>query len=439
MPRTELLTSLCKRRGFVFQGSEIYGGVGSVWDYGPVGAELKRNVKEAWWNKIVKTRDDIVGLDSAIIMHRDVWRASGHLESFTDPLVECRSCNRRFRSDEADDNKCIECGGELGGARDFNLMFETAIGPLKNSSSTVYLRPETAQGIFVNFVNVLNATRRRLPFGIAQIGKSFRNEITPGNFIYRTREFEQMEMEFFCAPGEDEKWHEYWIQFSLDWYAGLGLQRENLRVREHGDNELPHYSKASVDVEYKFSWGWGELETVSNRGDHDLAAHTQLSKKELSYYDETTKKRFTPFVVEPAIGVDRSILAFLSDAYDEEEINGEQRTVMRFHPDIAPFQVAVLPLSRNSKLIPTSRKVYDLIRPMFNCQYDDTQSIGRRYRRQDEIGTPLCITVDFQTVEEDYAVTVRDRDTMKQVRTDINSVPKVVKSELDRMRGELEN
>lgn len=423
--------SLCKRRGFIFQSSEIYGGIGSLYDYGPVGVELKRNVKDQWWKSMVRDREDVVGIDASILMHPNVWVASGHVDSFTDPLAECDECHRRYRADLLDTNDCPDCDGILGSPRHFNLMFRTHIGPVEGDDNIVYLRPETAQAMFVDFDNVVNSSRVRIPFGIAQQGKSFRNEITPGNFTFRTREFEQMEMEFFCEPGTDEEWHRYWINFSMDWYADLGLRRSKLRVREHGADELPHYSKGSADVEFLFPWGWGELETISNRTDYDLKAHIQKSGKDLSYYDQPNNKRYVPYVVEPAMGADRSALAFLVDAYDEEEVKGDTRVVLRFHPNIAPYQVAILPLSRNAKLTPKAREVYDLVRSRFNTQYDETQSIGRRYRRQDEIGTPLCITVDFDTVESDDAVTIRHRDSMEQVRVPVAGLTHAIQHQLD--------
>ena len=423
--------SLCKRRGFIFQSSEIYGGIGSLYDYGPVGVELKRNVKDQWWKSMVRDREDVVGIDASILMHPDVWVASGHLDSFTDPLAECNECHRRYRADLLDTNDCPDCVGILGKPRHFNLMFRTHIGPVEGDENIVYLRPETAQAMFVDFDNVVNSSRVRIPFGIAQQGKSFRNEITPGNFTFRTREFEQMEMEFFCEPGTDEEWHRYWIDFSMDWFSDLGIRRSKLRVREHGADELPHYSKGSADVEFLFPWGWGELETISNRTDYDLKAHIQKSGKDLSYYDQPNNKRYVPYVVEPAMGADRSVLAFLVDAYDEEEVNNDKRVVLRFHPDIAPYQVAVLPLSRNARLTPKARDVYDLVRSRFNAQYDETQSIGRRYRRQDEIGTPLCVTVDFDTIESDDAVTIRHRDTMEQVRVPIAGLTQALHDELE--------
>ena len=432
----ETLVSLAKRRGFVFQSSEIYGGLASVWDYGPVGVELKRNVKDAWWKSMVRERDDVVGIDASILMHPDVWVASGHLKSFSDPLVECTNCHRRYRQDQLETEDCPNCEGELGEPRQFNLMFKTFMGPVEDDSAVVYMRPETAQAMFVNFENVQTTSRKKIPFGIAQIGKSFRNEITPGNFTFRTREFEQMEMEFFCEPGTDDEWHQYWMDFSMDWFKKHGLRGDKLLLRHHDADELPHYSKASADIEYEFPWGWGELETISNRTDYDLKAHAEKSGKDLSYFDDQQKKRYVPFVVEPAMGADRSALAFFADAYDEEGEGKEQRVVLRFHPDIAPFQVAVLPLSRNEKLVPTARRVYDVLRPHFNTQYDDSQSIGRRYRRQDEIGTPLCVTVDFDTVEDDDAVTIRNRDTMEQVRVPVENLETAIRDQLNKMRAD---
>ena len=427
----DTIVSLCKRRGFIFQSSEIYGGIGSLYDYGPVGVELKRNVKDQWWKSMVRDREDVVGIDASILMHPNVWVASGHVDSFTDPLAECHDCNRRYRADMLEGVGCPDCDSILTEPRHFNLMFRTHIGPVEGDENIVYLRPETAQAMFVDFDNVVNSSRVRIPFGIAQQGKSFRNEITPGNFTYRTREFEQMEMEYFCEPGTDEEWHRYWIDFSMDWFSNLGIRRSKLRVREHEADELPHYSKGSADVEFLFPWGWGELETISNRTDYDLKAHIEKSGKDLSYYDQPNNKRYVPFVVEPAMGADRSALAFLIDAYDEEEVNNDKRVVLRFHPAIAPYQIAILPLSRNAKLTPKAREVYDLVRSRFSTQYDETQSIGRRYRRQDEIGTPLCVTVDFDTVESDDAVTIRHRDTMEQVRVPIESLVNALQDQLD--------
>ncbi|MQF97083.1 MAG: glycine--tRNA ligase [SAR202 cluster bacterium] len=468
----EKLVSLAKRRGIIFPSSEIYGGLSSVWDYGPIGVEIKRNVKNLWWKSFVSERDDIFGIDASILMHPDVWKASGHLESFSDPLVECSLTGKRYREDhifileietkkenkiiaiEASDKNEAEKlvkekiisiiplieseskenpspdGGTLSDPRNFNLMFKTFIGPVEDSSSTVYLRPETAQAMFVNFLNVLNSSRKKIPFGIAQQGKSFRNEITPGNFTFRTREFEQMEMEFFCSPDDDEKWHDYWIQFSLDWFKKYGIREENLMIRKHESEELPHYSKASSDIDYLFPWSWGELETISNRTDYDLKAHSELSGKDLSYFDQENNKRFTPYVIEPAMGADRSVLAFLCDAYCEEETEKETRTLLKLHPEIAPIKIAVLPLSRNEKLSKYSRNIFDRLNSLYTTQYDDTQSIGRRYRRQDEVGTPLCVTIDFESVEEDDSVTIRNRDTMEQIRVSSDKLLEAINDQL---------
>jgi len=468
----EKLVSLAKRRGIIFPSSEIYGGLSSVWDYGPIGVEIKRNVKNLWWKSFVSERDDIFGIDASILMHPDVWKASGHLESFSDPLVECSLTGKRYREDHIfileietkKENKIIAIeasdkneakklvkekiisilplieseskenpspdGGTLSDPRNFNLMFKTFIGPVEDSSSTVYLRPETAQAMFVNFLNVLNSSRKKIPFGIAQQGKSFRNEITPGNFTFRTREFEQMEMEFFCSPDDDEKWHDYWIQFSLDWFKKYGIREENLMIRKHESEELPHYSKASSDIDYLFPWSWGELETISNRTDYDLKAHSELSGKDLSYFDQENNKRFTPYVIEPAMGADRSVLAFLCDAYCEEETEKETRTLLKLHPEIAPIKIAVLPLSRNEKLSEYSRNIFDRLNSLYTTQYDDTQSIGRRYRRQDEVGTPLCVTIDFESVEEDDSVTIRNRDTMEQIRVSSDKLLEAINDQL---------
>ena len=426
----DALASLAKRRGFIFQSSEIYGGIASTWDYGPLGVELKRNIKDAWWRKFVWERDDMVGLDSSILMNPEVWRASGHVDSFTDPLVDCRDCRQRWREDQLEERKCPDCGGELTEARNFNLMFKTFIGPVEDDTSVAFLRPETAQGIFVNFENVLNSSRKRLPFGIAQIGKAFRNEITTGNFIFRTREFEMMEIEYFVEPGTDEGIHEQWIHDCLAWYADLGVSRNRLRVRAHESEELSHYSKATFDIEYLFPWGWGEIQGIANRTDFDLKRHTEVSKHRLSYFDQAKKEHIIPYVVEPSAGVDRAAMTFLVEAYTEEEAptasgGTQKRTVLKLHPAIAPVKVAILPLSRNERLVPRAREVYDTVRSSGAVdgfvQYDDAQSIGRRYRRQDEIGTPLCITVDFDSLD-DNAVTVRDRDTMEQVRIPIASL-----------------
>ena len=421
------IISLCKRRGFLFQSSEIYGGLASTWDYGPLGVEMKRNVRDAWWKAMVWERDDVVGLDSAVMMHPEVWRASGHLDAFRDPLVECRECHQRWREDQLEERKCPACGGALTETRMFNTMFRTFMGPVEESASTVYLRPETAQGIFVNFNNVLTATRRKLPFGIAQIGKAFRNEITTGNFIFRTREFEMMEIEYFVMPGEDEEWHRRWIEEGVRWYADLGVDRDRLRVRPHDPDELSHYSKATSDVEYRFPWGWGEIQGIANRTDYDLKAHGEASGEALTYFDSDSGERIVPYVIEPSAGVDRAVMTFLVDAYTEEEAptasgGSQRRVVLKLHPAIAPVKVSVLPLSRNERLVPLAREVYSRVRGSGLIegfvQYDDSQSIGRRYRRQDEIGTPLCVTVDFDSLD-DQAVTIRERDSMAQERVPI--------------------
>jgi glycyl-tRNA synthetase len=425
----DTIVSMAKRRGIVFQSSEIYGGLRSFWDYGPLGVELKRNVRAAWWKHMVQERDNVVGLESSIMMSPKVWEASGHLESFTDPLVECMSCHQRFREDHLPASRaCPNCGNkEWTEARSFNLMFKSFMGPVEDSEHVVYLRPETAQGMFVDFVLVQAAARKKLPFGIAQIGKSFRNEITPGNFIYRTREFEQMEMEFFVKPGTDEEWHEYWIEQRMSWYTGLGMKPENLRIREHEEDELSHYSKRTVDVEYAFPFtDWGELEGIANRTDFDLKAHQKHSGEDLTYFDPETEERYHPYVIEPAAGVDRAALAFLLDAYTVDEAPSskgemEKRTVLKLHKDLAPIKVAVLPLSRNDRLVPKAREVFDLLKSEWMCDYDDAGAIGRRYRRQDEVGTPFCVTVDFESLD-DNAVTVRDRDTMGQDRVPIGEL-----------------
>jgi glycyl-tRNA synthetase len=414
----EKIVSLCKRRGFIFQSSEIYGGLSACWDYGPIGVELKRNVKEAWWRSMVKEREDIVGIDASILMHRSVWKASGHEAGFADPLRECKACHQRWRADHLQDETCPDCGGELTEEKMFNLMFKTFAGPIEGENAIVYLRPETAQGIFVNFANVMETTRKKPPFGIAQTGKSFRNEITTGNFIFRCREFEQMEMEFFVKPGTEDKWFEYWLDQRFNWYLNLGIKKENLRLREHAKEELAHYAKACSDVEYLFPIGWSEIEGIASRGDFDLTQHSKHSGKDLSYFDTETKEKYMPCVIEPSSGVDRNALAFLIDAYDEEPDKDEIRTVLHFHPDIAPIKVAILPLSKKENLSRMARDVHALVRKHINSQYDDTQSIGRRYRRQDEIGTPLSVTVDFESLE-DNAVTIRDRDSMKQIRVPV--------------------
>ena len=544
------ILSLSKRRGFVFQSSEIYGGLGSTWDYGPLGVELKRNVKEAWWQSVISGRDDMVGLDAAILMHPKTWEASGHVENFSDPLVECRECNQRFREDHlaelthesgwwlslratlgepftstprrtSTQKDCIDaiirwieiagedygprlalvqnykkykeiaieddhetlygeayiapavigvslavmqvanlpnpygddrgmnnifkavgmgsfpcpeygCGGEFTAPRRFNLMFRTFMGPVEDTAHEVWLRPETAQGIFVNFKNVVDSTRRKVPFGIGQIGKSFRNEITPGNFTFRTREFEQMEVEFFVRPGTDVEWLDRWVKDRFRWYVDLGIRPENLRLRRHGPDELAHYAKDCYDIEYRFPWGWAELEGIADRTDFDLKQHAEFSGEDLSYFDDSVSpaERYYPYVIEPSGGVDRATLAFWLDAYDEEPDGNSVRVVSRIHRRLAPITVAVLPLSRNERLTPTARRVQDLLRPHFAAQYDDAQSIGRRYRRQDEIGTPYCVTVDFDTLD-DRQVTVRDRDTMYQARVPIARLVDILRDKLE--------
>jgi len=423
------IVSLCKRRGFIFPSSEIYGGLASCWDYGPMGVELKRNVKDAWWKAIVHKRADVVGLDTSIMMHPGVWAASGHIDSFTDPLVDCKSCHLRWRADAIESERCPECGGELTEPRMFNLMFKTSMGPVEEEASTVYLRPETAQGIFVNFDNVVTTSRKKLPLGIAQIGKSFRNEITPGNFVFRTREFEHMELEYFVKPGTDEKWLDYWVKERFDWYVKLGIEKENLRLRQHGKDELAHYAKDCYDVEYLFPMGWSELEGIANRSDFDLSQHAKCSGRDLSYYDNEAGEKYVPYVIEPSAGVDRSVLAFLIDAYDEEEIEGEKRTVLHLHHSLAPVKVAVLPLSRNEKLTPLAKEAFNKLCANFVTDYDDSQSIGRRYRRQDEIGTPFCVTIDFESLE-DKQVTIRDRDSLAQIRVPIDETDKILAAKL---------
>jgi glycyl-tRNA synthetase len=414
----ETIVSLCKRRGFVFQSSEIYGGLASCWDYGPLGVELKRNIKNFWWKKVVQERDDMVGIDASIMMNPRIWEASGHVAGFSDPLVECKNCRQRFRSTDIDTKACPNCGGQLSEPRMFNLMFKTFMGPVEDAAAIIYLRPETAQAQFVNFENVQSTTRKKLPFGIAQIGKSFRNEITTGNFIFRTREFEQMEIEYFVKPGTDQQWFDYWVNERLNYYVSLGIKRDNLRLREHDKEELAHYARGCFDVDYNFPIGWSEIEGIANRGDYDLTQHSKFSGKTLDYFDEEKSERYIPYVIEPSSGVDRTLLAVLCDAYDEEPADKETRVILHIKPEIAPIKVAVLPLSRNAKLLPKSKEVHDMLRPHFMTQYDDAQSIGRRYRRQDEIGTPLCVTIDFDSLD-DNQVTIRERDSMQQERVPV--------------------
>jgi glycyl-tRNA synthetase len=444
MPEPTLATmdkivSLCKRRGFIFPASEIYGGIANTYDYGHYGVLLKNNVIGEWWKAMIQERDDIVALDSAIIQHPRTWEASGHLAGFTDPLVDCRTCKLRFRADHLGE---LECGrrpskhpGEdaacdLTESREFNLMFETTIGPVKEAGATVYLRPETAQGIFLDFKQVLQFARRKPPFGIAQVGKSFRNEITPGNFIFRTLEFEQMEMEYFVPPDEAPKWYEHWLHERLEWYVRLGVTRERLRLRPHDPDELSHYSSATSDVEYLFPIGWSELEGIANRGDFDLSQHAALSGERLEYHDSQTGERYVPHVIEPAAGVGRSVLAFLCDAYDEDEIGGEKRTVLRLHPRLAPVKVAVLPLLRKDGHPELAREVYERLRGRMKAEYDEGGAIGRRYRRQDEIGTPFAVTIDHQSLE-DRTVTVRERDSLQQERVAIDALAGHLQARLD--------
>jgi len=418
------IVSLCKRRGFVFQASEIYGGMGNTYDYGPLGVELKRRIKEAWWNRTVTGRSDVVGLDSAILQSPRVWEVSGHVGGFSDPMVDCKQCKGRFRADKLEDARCLEkpskrpgeCSGELTEPREFNLMFQTHVGPVAETGNVVYLRPETAQGIFLNFLNVMNAARTKPPFGIAQIGKSFRNEITPGNFVFRMLEFEQAEMEFFVPPDDGMKWYEYWKQARFDWYVDLGVRPEKLRMREHSAKELAHYAEATSDVEYEYPFGWGELEGVAYRTDFDLRRHSEGSGTDLLYFDPQTKERYTPHVVEPAGGVDRMALTFMIDAYEEEELEKDTRVVLHFHPEIAPTTVAVFPLVKKDGMPERARELEAELRlARLTTFYDEKGAIGRRYRRQDEVGTPWCVTVDGDTLKEDV-VTVRDRDSMQQVR-----------------------
>ena len=426
------VVNLSKRRGFVFQSAEIYGGFRSAYDYGPVGVLLLRNVKEQWWRSMVQFRQDVVGLDAAILSPPSIWEASGHLTNFTDPLVDCRECGSRFRQDKLEDlNSCPTCDSKSSftEARQFNLMFKTNAGPVIDSAAEVYLRPETAQGMFTNFTNVLNTSRKKPPFGIAQIGKSFRNEITPGNFVFRTREFEQMEMEYFVPPADSDKWFEYWCKERMDWYLNLGMKADSLRLRIHDPDELSHYSRATSDIEFSFPWGWDELEGIANRTDFDLNQHAQASGNKLEYNDSGTGERYVPHVIEPAAGATRTAMAFLMDAYEEEEVNGEVRNVLKLDHRLSPYKVAVLPLSKKDELIEPSKEVLDLVQPHWMCDYDQTQAIGRRYRRQDEIGTPYCVTIDFETLE-DKAVTVRERDSMNQDRVPINELVEYLASRL---------
>jgi len=428
------LVSLCKRRGYVFQSSEIYGGTGSVWDYGSLGAELKRNVKDLWWSSMVHQRDDIEGIDTAILMHPKVWEASGHVEGFSDPLVECTNCHRRFRADlpEVEGGQCPTCGTKdvFTEPRMFNLMFKTFMGPVEDSSATIYIRPETAQGSYVNFLNVQGTARQTVPFGIAQIGKAFRNEITPGNFIFRTREFEQAEMQFFVKPGEDEAWFDQWMEIRMQWHKDLGIDDAKLRFHEHGPDELAHYAKKAFDIEYEFPFGWKEFEGIHNRTDFDLARHQEYSGKRLEYIDAPTNERFLPYVVETAMGVDRTALVLLVDAYREEDIDGDQRVVLGLHPKVAPTKVAVFPLVKKDGMPEIAQKLQaDLRSAAIPSFYDQSGAIGRRYRRQDEVGTPWCVTIDGETAEQN-SVTIRDRDSLEQVRVATDKVVAWVRERL---------
>ena len=447
MDRVDAVVNLSKRRGFVFPSSEIYGGSRSAWDYGPLGVELKENVRRQWWKAVVQSREDVVGIDSAVILAPQVWAASGHLATFTDPLTECTSCHKRFREDhlleEFEERKgrapegglagvpCPNCGtkGEFTEPKMFNGMLSTNLGPVIDENSLHYLRPETAQGIFTNYANVAASSRKKPPFGIGQTGKSFRNEITPGNFIFRTREFEQMELEFFVPPSEGPKWYEYWCNTRMQWYVDLGIPTEMLRLRPHDADELSHYSTGTADVEFAYPWGWGELEGIAQRTNFDLNQHATHSGQKLDYFDQSTGERYVPFVIEPAAGVNRAMAAFLLAAYEEDEIGGEARTVLRLHPRLAPYKVAILPLSKKDSLLPIARDIFDRLGERYMVEYDDTQSIGKRYRRQDEIGTPLCITVDFDSLD-DNAVTIRDRDSTQQVRVPLNDLENEVRARL---------
>jgi len=417
------VVNLCKRRGFVYPSGEIYGGFRSSYDYGPLGSLMLRNVKEAWVRTMVQQRDDVVLIDAAILGAPQVFEASGHLSNFSDPLVDCTVCKRRFRQDQIEDRDCPQSkkGCEFTDARAFNLMFKTHAGPVEGEGATVYLRPETAQGMFVNFANVLQTSRKKPPFGIAQVGKSFRNEITPGNFIFRTREFEQMELEFFVPPSESAQWYDYWCKSRLQWYIDYGIPADMLRIREHAKDELSHYSAGTSDIEFLFPWGWGELEGIAQRTDYDLKQHAEHSRQKLEYFDQATNERYVPYVVEPAAGANRTMAAFLLAAYDEDVVNDEPRTVLRLHPRLAPFQIAVLPLSKKETLMPLAKQIHSMLGARYMCDFDETQAIGRRYRRQDEIGTPFCVTVDFDSLD-DNSVTIRERDSTAQNRVKIDSL-----------------
>ena len=427
------VVSLCKRRGFIFQSSDIYGGLSNTWDYGPFGVELKNNLKRTWWKANVYERNDIFGMDAAILMHPKVWEASGHVQNFFDLKSDCKSCKKRFKSEELKDKtKCPECAGALTEARPFNLMFKTYQGPVEESGSEIYMRPETAQGMFVNFLNILDSRHPKLPFGMAQIGKAFRNEITPGNFTFRTREFEQMEIEYFVRPADADKALEEWISYRFDWYLGLGIKKENLRKRPHEKDELAHYARACTDIEYNFPFGWSELEGIANRSDFDLKQHAQYSGKDLQYFDDAAKEKFYPYIIEPSGGVDRAVLAFLADSYHEEKVKEDLRVVLKLHKDLAPIKVAVLPLLRNRpEIVELAKKIAQDLKKSMITAYDDTGAIGKLYRRQDEVGTLFCVTIDVQSLE-DKQVTVRERDTMQQVRIGIDKLKEYLTDQLSK-------
>ena len=431
----EKLVSLCKRRGFIFQSSEIYGGINSCYDYGPLGVELKRNIKEAWWNAMVTSRDDIEGLDAAILMHPRVWEASGHVEGFTDPLVDCKKCKRRFRADHIEGDRCPVCGGELTEVRKFNLMFKTYMGPVEEEAAIVYLRPETAQGIYVNFLNVQMASRQKIPFGIAQIGKAFRNEITPGNFIFRTREFEQMEMQFFVKPGTDAEWFEYWKDQRLAWYDQIGIRRSKLRLHQHTPDELAHYASAAYDIEYEFPFGWQELEGIHNRTDFDLKRHMEYSGKDMRYFDQEEGQKYIPYIIETSAGCDRTLLTVLVDAYEEEQLEKDTRVVLHLSPRLAPIKAGIFPLVKRDGMPELAQKIKDQLQGKYRVFYDESGAIGRRYRRMDEAGTPFGITVDSQSLE-DETVTIRERDSMQQTRVHISKIEEFMEDKMRTWRRE---
>jgi len=428
--KMEKIMSLSRRRGFLFLSSEIYGGQSACWDYGPLGVELKNNIKQLWWRSMVHENENIVGLDAAIIMHPRVWEASGHVAGFNDPMVDCKECKKRFRADHIEGDKCPECGGELTEVRQFNLMFKTHIGPVEDSASVAYLRPETAQGIFVNFLNVVNSTRQKIPFGIAQIGKAFRNEITPGNFIFRSREFEQMEMQFFVKPGTDEYWMEYWRNQRWQFHNRLGIRPERIRWHEHGKDELAHYARSAYDIEYKFPFGWSELEGVHNRTDFDLRRHTEYSGKDMTYFDQESNERFMPYIIETSAGCDRTLLQVLADAYEEEPGEKENRIVLRLSPLVAPIKAGIFPLVKRDSMPERSMEIYKELKSEYQVFYDESGTIGKRYRRMDEAGTPFCVTIDSQTAEDD-TVTVRERDNMAQSRVKVSELKNMIRDAIN--------